>query len=603
MWTPWRAKWSNHFTVKKFVPDGLAAMWRTASLGACLTLWGFAETAPTVTNIHAIHHDGQTFITWTDAAGGSAGEIYRYDLYRSTSGPITSLASATLVERAIYNNSGQLIGPKPFSQATRQDPAQRMSKIQDGGSSLPVWSGLAVYTARVPQAAYYAVITRDTRELLQPSTLSAGNNALQKMVVESPAPIRPVLQVPSSDPSRSPNCCAISGKQNLPLCLRLHGSGGRQAPLGDYWAYWGDSTMGHQDGIQSAFSIYEDQGRGISSGGRQLILTPQDAVWSLNGNFQSETFWYGYKDIPMSATDPTPHIYPITQAKLASILPWVINHYGADPNRIYGSGQSMGGFGQVTWSLRQPNLFAAMFLRIPLLGSWLRAPSLIDVSPRGAPSTVKTANDTLPDGTLYNDATNTPAWVARDCSRNLPYLSWSSGRNDRGVENHGMWASAVQMANALRHCHYGFSFVWGNGVHDSATANLENTLLAQYGVAFARNISYPAFSNFSLDNNYGNGTSTDGDPSGCVNCGWTWNVTSDTATSWSCSFTNPGVTTRATTDVTLRNAQMFKPNPGTAVTWSTSTGYQGKVVADTYGLVTVTGIELIAGTPTTLTIH
>jgi hypothetical protein len=70
------------------------------------------QNAPPVTNIQAIQHDGQTFITWTDAATGSAGANYRYDLYRSTSGQITDLSTATLVQQGIYNNSGQLIGPK-----------------------------------------------------------------------------------------------------------------------------------------------------------------------------------------------------------------------------------------------------------------------------------------------------------------------------------------------------------------------------------------------------------------------------------------------------------------------------------------------------------
>src|SRR5579871_4893376 len=120
-----------------------------------------AQTAPPVTNLRAIQHDGQTFITWTDAASGSGGAIYRYDVYRSTTGPITNLNSATLVQQGIYNNSGQLIGPKPFNQSTRQDTTLPMSKIQNGGSDLPMWSGVAAYTNLAATSAYYAVITRD----------------------------------------------------------------------------------------------------------------------------------------------------------------------------------------------------------------------------------------------------------------------------------------------------------------------------------------------------------------------------------------------------------------------------------------------------------
>src|SRR5208337_3851372 len=200
------------------------------------------------------------------------------------------------------------------------------------------------------------------------------------------------------------------------------------------------------------------------------------------------------------------------------------------------------------------------------------------------PRTVAATNDTLPDGTLYSNDTDIATWVARDCSRNLPYVSWSSGRNDIGLANHRMWSYAVQMANALGTCHYGFSFIWGNGRHDGATASLENTLLEQYQTVFSRNISYPAFTHFSLDNNYGNGDPKDGTLAGCVNCGWRWKVITDTADVWSASFMNTQVTARSITDVTPRNAQLFKRAPGMAVKWSASTGQKGLAVADSYGL-------------------
>ena len=326
----------------------LIVLWAAVLLGMCDAAAG-SQTAPPVTNIQAIQHDGQTFITWADAATGSAGANYRYDLYRSTSGPISDLNTATLVQQGIYNNSGQLIGPKPFSQATRQNTALLMSKIQNGGNALPVWSGVAVYTNLTRVSAYYAVVTRDITNRQQPSPLSLGNNSLQASIGEYPAPIQPVLQVPSTDQSRNPACCSISGTPNLPLWFKLHGSGGIAAPWGDLQAYWGDSTKGYQDGIQSMFSLYEDHsGNGIAKGGvRQLVMTPQDAVWSINGDFLSETFWYGYRDIPIFAGDRTRHVYPFTQSKFALIVPWAVQHYSADPNHLYGVAESMGGYGQV----------------------------------------------------------------------------------------------------------------------------------------------------------------------------------------------------------------------------------------------------------------
>jgi hypothetical protein len=507
------------------------------------------------------------------------------------------------VQKGIYNNSAQLIGPKPFSQATRQNPALMMSRIRNGEAAPPAWSGLAVYTNKETTSAYYAVITRDVTNSQQPSPVSSGNS-LKIAVSESPAPIVPVLQVPSTDPSRNPHCCSLSGTPGLPLWLRLHGSGGRAASTGDLQVYWGDSSMGYQDGIQSIFAVHEDAGSGIAKGGtRQLVMSPQDAVWSIDGNWGSETFWYGYKDVPIFAQDRQPHVYPFTRAKLSLIVPWAIQHYAADPNRIYGISESMGGYGEMQWSLRQPNLFAAIFMRVPVLGPWLRIPSLIDLTPKGVPKTVLTTDDTLPNGTPYNKDTDAISWIAEDCSRQLPYLSWSSGRNDPVLDNHRMWSYAVQLATALKNCHYGFSFAWGNGRHDAASANLETPLLQQYQAAFARNISYPAFTNFSLDKDYGDGDPTKGSLSGCVNCGWQWKVGADGADRWSVSFTNNQVTERSTTDVTPRNTQLFKPKPGISLKWSTSGGQRGTATVDRYGLVTVTGIELIRNNETVLTIQ
>jgi hypothetical protein len=448
------------------------------------------------------------------------------------------------------------------------------------------------------------VITRDTKGTQLPSLVSASNS-LQVAVAEYPGRLRPVLQISSADPSRNPGCCLISGGHNLPLWLRLHGSGGRTVSVGDLQAYWGDTTMGHQDGIQSIFSIYEDRtGDAIAKGGeRQLIMAPQDAVWSLNGNFGSETFWYGYKDIPFSSASDQSHIYPYTKAKLSFIVPWSIRNYGADPNRIYGISESMGAYGEIQWALRQPGLFAAIFMRVPILGAWNRIPSLIDLIKNGAPKTVLTATDTLPDGHVtYNDDTDVAKWLAADCSRELPYVSWSSGRRDVGLGNHRMWSYAVTLADTLKSCRYGFSFIWNNGVHDGITAGLERSLLVQYHRAFAKNVSYPAFTSFSLDSNYGSGSPDSGDPTGCVNCGWTWNVTEDTSSSWSASFTNAQATQHATTNVTPRNTQHFKCSPGTYVKWFTSTGQDGKVLVDSYGLVTVTGVKLNVGAPIVLTL-
>lgn len=680
----------------------------------------FAQSAPPVTGIQTTQHDGQTFITWNDAATGSTGANYRYNLYRSTTGPITDLSSATLVQQGIYNNSGQLIGPKPYNQATRQNVANPMSRIQNSGSSLPVWSGAAVYTNLTTARAYYAVITHDITGATVDSPLVAGGNVTTASIAESVAAILPVLQIPGTDPSRQNGCstCSInSASVGQPLWLKLHASGGRASSWGDYWAYWGNSNMGYQDGVQSMFSIYQDVTGTVFSSGfdNQLILSPQDAVWTVSagGNnyyaaAQSETYWYGFNsntNFPSSykpATDTGAYIFPATKSKLSFIVPWAVAHYQSDPNRIFGHGESMGGYGSSIWSLRQTNLFAGIFMGIPIIGPWQKIPqvdygaalgtvSVVNGSPTvtwvsgqnfgrylGGPTTVfnltingmtKTVSsvnsttqitlnngwsgtsgtyfyvtgygqgcngspacgaglttvstgsvDLLPDKvTVYNNDTDTPTWISQNCGRAIPYVAWSAGRQDTTTS--GMWNMSVLFANALANCHLGFSFAWSNGNHTSFTSGLLAPLMSNYAPQLRLNVSYPAFTSFSLDSNYGTGSTTSGDctsggsvngPLCYVNYGWTWTTPTDTASSWSTTITNSQITSgncpttkcgsTATASMTARNTQSFKPTAGTTVKWTATGGQSGSVVVDAYGLATITGLNLTTN-PTTVTFN
>src|SRR5688572_24027741 len=106
---------------------------------------GRAEN-PVITDLRALHHHGQTFVTWTDLAEGEAGAKYRYRLYRSDR-PITgeNLARAELCYRGILNNSGRLYGTA-FNMKDRLDAEKPYCIIEEGGKPLRPWSGLAVVT-------------------------------------------------------------------------------------------------------------------------------------------------------------------------------------------------------------------------------------------------------------------------------------------------------------------------------------------------------------------------------------------------------------------------------------------------------------------------
>lgn len=119
---------------------------------------------------------------------------------------------------------------------------------------------------------------------------------------------------------------------------------------------------------------------------------------------------------------------------------------------------------------------------------------------------------------------------------------------------------------------------------------------------FARNKSYPAFANSSIDQKLGNGDPKDGDLEGGINLGFKWSDVVDEDATWSVRLSNELATGDMTADVTPRRCQKFKVRPNAEVSWKTSDGASGKVVADAAGLVTVPLVKLSPGKDTVLTI-
>src|SRR4029078_1466059 len=77
------------------------------------------------------------------------------------------------------------------------------------------------------------------------------------------------------------------------------------------------------------------------------------------------TTWFGYTCVPQWATHKDPRAYPFTERRMLWTIEWVRRKYDVNPNRIYGGGLSMGGWGSTTFGLRHPEIFAAIFAQMP----------------------------------------------------------------------------------------------------------------------------------------------------------------------------------------------------------------------------------------------
>jgi hypothetical protein len=557
-------------------------MTRYLALGLLLFVGTAKAAEPDVTGIKAVYRDGQTFVTWTDAAEGEAGAKLRYSLYRSDK-PITAenLKDAELCYHGVLNNSARLFGTA-FNAKDRIDPKKPTAVIEPGGKPLPMWSGLAVHTVRKPGKAYYAVVVTD--EKYQPlSRVVPGKSATTEAVEEKVSPPQPIKLYDSKSRGVYSPQTSITGQKGLPLRVELHasqGQGGGAGDYGDYYLYFATPEMGYRDGLPGVFSVEERR----EKSGNYLLLRGRDAIEHPGGTRAMETYWFGYLCVPQHAGHTEPRAYPYTERREEWIIDWVTKTYAADPERVTASGGSMGAWGSTAYAFRHPERFAAAFPNRPRT----RQRGLPNLNGVGVP---KEKSILMDDGKTDYFTRMDMVKFAADHTDDLPFFGWCCGRRD----GFATWKEQVDMVKALTAAKHGFAFAWNDGDHSSGAQPMAQVLKYYPPELFARNKSYPAFGNSSIDQNPGSGDPKEGDLEGGINLGFKWADIVDEEAKWSVRLSNDLAKNDMTVDVTPRRCQKFKARPGAEVKWATSSGDTGKVTADAAGLVTVPRVKLSPG--------
>ncbi|HOX08665.1 MAG TPA: hypothetical protein PK280_19880, partial [Planctomycetota bacterium] len=326
---------------------------------------GEAAPAPAaageVTEVKAVCRNGQTFITWKDAAEGEAGSKIRYSLYRSDKPIGPDLAGAQLYTSGILNNSAKLFGGA-FNMKDRLNPERPTAIIEEKGARLPMWSGLAVVTVEKDGKAFYAVVATDEKGAALAKPIP-GKSATAEAVEEKVAPIQPILLEDSKSrkgPYIQQTC--IKGTKGLPLRVELHassGGGGGAAEYGDYYLYFARKEWGWMDGLPGVFSVQER-----TDGGHRLALDSRDAIVTPAAG-PMETYWFGYVCVPQWADHKEPRAYNFTEKRMLWVIDYVVKKYEADPERVYAGGGSMGAWGSSTFAFRHPEVFAAIYPNRP----------------------------------------------------------------------------------------------------------------------------------------------------------------------------------------------------------------------------------------------
>ena len=536
---------------------------------AAIALGG--PTGTHVTQLQALHHDGQTFLTWTPPAG--IGWTFR--VYRSSQPLVSSadLATATLLGSLADSSAcdkhlsallGTVTGYATDSLASPLDPAR----------------GLFVATPASTGERYYAV-TAQSGGFAEDRALWSSENSSDSPVTEIVALPRPVYQ-----------------RDVFPQGVRM-----------SVWTTW---VSAHDTPYMQAMANTEalafDHGivRPASLQYETLLLVPLhhrggnflesysgthtsgEYVLALDDNLPDgmQTFWYGYStevDERASLNAPVPGgtIVDYTVRRELFCIDWALRTFGIDAGRVYVYGYSMGGVGTTNLLFQHGSRIAAGISNVGNVDlSYTADPdTACQFGPSGFLRTAVeklwgTLASNLPttSGRGIYDELDETARAADPMQSDLPPVITFVGKRDSVMG----WALNIPFYAAMNNARRGGAFFWEDGVHEPATTPLWQPQRDPRSLyRFRSDRSYPAISQCSIDDDPGDGVGNHGAMLGSIHGFVQWDsLVTDTPLRWAVGIRLKSLQLQdrvllppdsATMDITPRRVQHFALAPGNEV--------------------------------------
>ena len=266
------------------------------------------------------------------------------------------------------------------------------------------------------------------------------------------------------------------------------------------------------------------------------------------------------------------------ERRVIDTVKWVIKNYEIDPNRVYLSGNSMGGSGTLGIGMRYGDVFAAIKANVPA--------GIEHVSNR-----------------MYFPPQSVPDNVALP---EPPVAIVYSAQNDSWSEGHDRFVKAMNDRK------YALYFYWGPFGHANNSAQIMkvNDLIDSFDwLSIKKNEAYAVFTNATSNSKLPWPDDLKSTMAGQVNAFFRWRNISDSAEKCELSLylTNAAevktqfeIPKGASADVTLRRLQSFRLKAGDTFQWTFGTA-KGEGKADAQGLVTIPALKMTAE-PATLTV-
>jgi hypothetical protein len=519
-------------------------------------------TLPTiVSGIDAIYRSGQAFVTWNNLPTAGV----RYTLYRSSS-PINAgvhLAQAQHLGN-VRDNSALNVRLTALSSGV-----SKYLKIDSASAPLAATRGLFVATSASQGTFYYAVTA--TLAGVEDTAIVAGSNATTLPLAESVAMPQPVWQEARAFGSRLADVY-------VQYATRLTSpSYPRMTNAGSYPFHLAVIRSGSGSSHPVTFCLHPSESNFLEAVNLRGIGDPDEWIVTIDDwlpNQDMETFYYGYHesyDIH-SGNNPVPDngmIAGYTAARVAHTVNWAIRYLPVDSTRTYMSGFSMGAIGSLLNGYMIPSKIAAILGVAPRINNtnwdWMQ-------HLWGTPATDLPTDE----GMLKSERLDATSLARRQRLGSLPVTFLFFGKQDINVG----WAEKVPFIDSMNTYRHGTFIFWGNTNHSktwSASPWAPGFPSFSFFTRYRTNVSYPAFSNCSLNSNPGNGDPGNGDPAGMINGYLDWNDDIvDTPNRWEITLKTIGRTTiygsiaapdTGTTDVTLRRLQKFAPPVDSMIVW------------------------------------
>ncbi len=295
---------------------------------------------------------------------------------------------------------------------------------------------------------------------------------------------------------------------------------------------------------------------------------------------QARDWWWGGmhgKDQGLIKKNSGGDTVPV-EKRVIDTVKWVIQKYEIDSNRVYLSGNSMGGSGTLGIGMRHGDVFAAIKANVP--AGIEHVANRMYFPPQSVPENV-----TLPEPPVCVDY---------------------SAPNDGWAEGHDRF---VKSMNDRR---YSLVLYWGPFGHANNSAQIMkvNDLIDSFDwLSLKKNEAYAVFTNATSNSTLPWPDDLKSTAAGQVNAFFRWKNLSDSAEKFETSLflTNASdlktqfeIPKEATADVTLRRLQSFRIKPGETFRWTFGAA-KSEGQADSQGLVTIPALKLTAE-PTTLSV-